>query len=286
MTRLSLLFVCLLISSGLIAQEAKVYESLTLKSKILNMSRKYSIYLPAGYEASGRKYPVLYLLHGAGDDETGWVQFGELKSIADKSIREGLATDMIIVMPDANSGKRGYFNTISGDFKYEDFFFKELIPFIETNYRVRAEKRFRAVAGLSMGGGGALIYALHQPEMFAAACPLSAGNGLQEPEQFKAMFQRSNPGLTPEQLDAYYKQHNGIQLVNTLPAEQISTVRWYIDCGDDDPRSESNAKFHAALNAKKVPHEFRINDGGHTWQYWRRALPEVLSFISQSFHQF
>ena len=106
---------------------------------------------------------MLYLLHGAGDDQTGWVQFGEVQHIADKAIKEGAATPMVIVMPDANTGRRGYFNDIRGDWNYEDFFFNELMPHIEKTYRVKSDKRYRAVAGLSMGGGGTFMYALHHP---------------------------------------------------------------------------------------------------------------------------
>ncbi|RYF92834.1 MAG: esterase family protein, partial [Chitinophagaceae bacterium] len=104
------------------AQTGKVLENEVVKSKILNMDRKYSVYLPPDFDQSQRSYPVLYLLHGSGDDHTGWVQFGEVLQIADKAIREGTATPMVIVMPDANTGKRGYNNDIEGKWLYEDFF--------------------------------------------------------------------------------------------------------------------------------------------------------------------
>ncbi|RZJ82617.1 MAG: esterase family protein, partial [Chryseobacterium sp.] len=104
----------LLLPSLLAAQGGKVYDNLSLKSKILNMDRKFAIYLPPGYESSQRSYPVLYLLHGAGDDHTGWVQFGEVLHIADKAISQGISTEMIIVMPDANTTRRGYFNSVKG----------------------------------------------------------------------------------------------------------------------------------------------------------------------------
>ena len=94
------------------AQTGKVYDNLSMKSKILNMDRKFAIYLPPDYESSSRSYPVLYLLHGGGDDQTGWVQFGEVLNITDQAIREGKSTAMIIVMPDANTGKRGYYNDL------------------------------------------------------------------------------------------------------------------------------------------------------------------------------
>lgn len=270
----------------LLGQSGKVLENLSFKSNLLNMERKYAIYLPPGYETSNRSYPVLYLLHGAGDDQTGWVQFGEVRRIMDQAIINGKATAMIIVMPDANTGIRGYFNSIKGDFKYEDFFFRELIPFIEKTYRGRSDKRFRAIAGLSMGGGATIVYALHHPEMFAAACPLSAGNGLQNIDTTKRMMKRMNPNIADSIIDTYARQNNGIELVHNLSANQTKAVRWYIDCGDDDPRSESNFYLHLAMNRKGIQHEFRIRDGGHTWTYWREALPEVLHFVSEGFHQF
>ena len=171
---ISLIFI---LPSILTAQVGKIYDNLSLTSKILKMDRKYSIYLPADYETSNRSYPVLCLLHGAGDDQTGCVQFGEVNQFADKAIAEGKSTVMIIVMPDAKTGKMGYFNIIDGNFNFEDFFFQEFILYIEKTYLVRAEKRFRAIAGLTMGGGGTIIYTLHRPELFLAACPPSAGNG-------------------------------------------------------------------------------------------------------------
>lgn len=104
------------------------------------MERKFAVYLPPGYEYSQRSYPVLYLLHGAGDDQTGWVQFGEVQRIADNAFEDGTATPMIIVMPDANTGKRGYFNDIKNEWRYEDFFFEELMPYVESQYRIKREK--------------------------------------------------------------------------------------------------------------------------------------------------
>src|SRR5512139_2489375 len=118
------------ILSAVSAQVSKVQDNLSMSSKILKGERKYAVYLPPGYESSERSYPVLYLLHGGGDDQTGWVQFGEVQNIADKAINEGKSTPMIIIMPDANTGKRGYTNSATGDWLYEDFFFNELMPFV------------------------------------------------------------------------------------------------------------------------------------------------------------
>ena len=120
MKNLILFFLILAFPFLLLAQTGKVYDNLSMKSEILKMDRKYAIYLPPDYETSERSYPVLYLLHGAGDDQTGWVQFGEILDIANKAIKAGDATAMIVVMPDANTGERGYFNSMKGDWQYED----------------------------------------------------------------------------------------------------------------------------------------------------------------------
>ncbi|MGE5426450.1 MAG: alpha/beta hydrolase [Methylococcaceae bacterium] len=277
----------LLFAAVVMAQsEGKVMDNLTVSSTILKMDRKYAIYLPAGYETSQRSYPVLYLLHGSGDDQTGWVQFGEVKAIADKAIAEGTATAMIIVMPDADTGQRGYFNTPRGDWNYEDFFFQELIPAIEKNYRVRTDKRYRAVAGLSMGGGGTFMYALHHPELFAAACPLSASVGPLTLAEASARWEKQYPNMSKEELSTYFSRHSALELINNMPDKDKKAVRWYIDCGDDDFLYEGNSMVHIAMRKKDIPHEFRIRDGAHNWTYWREALPTVMEFVSQSFHQY
>jgi len=279
-------FVLMLLSPFmLLAQSGKVYDNLSLPSKILKGDRKFAIYLPPDYETSGRTYPVLYLLHGAGDDHTGWVQFGEVLNITDKAIANGSSTAMIIVMPDANTGRRGYFNDIKGDWNYEDFFFKELMPFVEKKYRIKTDKRSRAIAGLSMGGGGTFIYALHHPELFSSACPLSAYLGYLNLNDAQNALKKVNPALTDDAITAYYNTQNVLPLLTNMPDAQKKAVNWYIDCGDDDFLYEGNALAHILMRKKEIPHEFRVRNGGHTWTYWRESLPNVLTFVSDTFHQ-
>ena len=271
----------------LLAQSGgKVSDNLSIPSKILKMDRKYAIYLPSDYESSGRSYPVLYLLHGAGDDQTGWVQFGEVKNIADKAIQDGKCTAMIIVMPDGNTGQRGYFNSPKGDWNYEDFFFQEFLPYIEKTYRIRAEKRYRAISGLSMGGGGTFMYALHHPELFSSACPLSAYTGPVTLEDATDRLKKQYPDIKDEEIVKYLNNLSATELIKNMPDDQKKAVRWYIDCGDDDFLFEGNCLVHMAMRKKEIPHEFRIRDGAHNWTYWREALPTVLEFVSQAFHQY
>ena len=283
---LSLIFI-FSISSALFAQTGRVFDNLSMQSKILNMDRKYAIYLPPDYESSQRSYPVLYLLHGGGDDQTGWVQFGEVLHIADEAIKSGQATSMIIVMPDANTGRRGYVNDIKGEWRYEDFFFQEFMPFIEKTYRIKPDKHYRAVAGLSMGGEGTFIYALHHPELFSSACPLSAGTGPKDIEDMKNNKKwQGTEGVSDADMEAWFKRYSVLSLIENMPEEQKNAVRWYIDCGEDDFLIEGNSLVHLAIHKKGIPHEFRMREGAHNWTYWRESLPTVLEFVSMAFHQF
>ena len=267
------------------SQYSKVMDNLTLTSKILGCERKYAIYLPPDYETSKRKYPVLYLLHGSGDDQAGWVQFGDVLQITDKAIESGLATPMIIVMPDAQSGQKGYFNSFDGEWNYESFFFDEFVPFIEKKYRIRSEKRFRAIAGLSMGGGGAFIYALRHPEMFSSACPLSGVMGELSYDEFYKKNEANLKDLRRETVYNYYSNHNALSIIKNQTDANLKSVKWYIDCGDDDFLFEGNSMVHVALKKRGIPHEYRVRDGSHNWTYWRSSLPKVLAFISDYFHQ-
>jgi len=280
-----ILSLSLLLAFSALAQTGEVYDNLSMTSEILKSERNFAIYLPPDYETSERSYPVLYLLHGAGDDQTGWVQFGEVLRITDNAIKDGTATPMIIVMPDAQTGRRGYYNDIKGDWLYEDFFFEELIPHIEKTYRAKSEKRFRAVAGLSMGGGGSFMYALHHPEMFSSSCPLSAYIGPLSFDEFKKQYSRYAEGVSNSDIQKYFDQHSALSLIENTSAKDLKSVRWFIDCGDDDFLYEGNSLVHIAMRKKEVPHEYRIRDGGHSWTYWRKSLPVVLKFVSDAFHQ-
>ena len=288
-TKLVVLFT-LVAGMELIAQGSRILEGQTFHSSILNMDRQYSIYLPAGYDENNRSYPVLYLLHGAGGDHSTWIQSGEVQATADKTIAEGRATPMIIVMPNAREKIKGYYNYIKGGFNYEDFFFQELIPHIEQSYRVRTKSRFRAVAGQSMGGGGAIFYALHHPEMFSAAAPLSAVTESWNRDDLTAKLQRNNiTGYSIDQFESYYRNYSIPEILAAADSSKlnsISSIRWYISWGDDDYLYEGNCLMHIAFRKAAIPHEFRVRDGAHNWSYWRNELPEVLSFVSKSFTEF
>ncbi|QIP17208.1 esterase family protein [Spirosoma aureum] len=273
------------------APQARLLEGMVLNSSILNRGVKFSIYLPPDYYTSNRRYPVVYLLHGYGDDETGWVQFGEADRIADSGIRSGELPPMIIVMPDG--GATFYVNDYQNKIRYEDMFVQELIPHIDTMFRTRTQREYRAISGLSMGGFGSLTLSMHHPELFSSCAALSAGIRTDESfvnipdDRYNTVFAPVFSGLVKgeERLTVTWKRNSPINLAKSAPEGDLTKVRWYIDCGDDDALTVGNAMLHLALLERKIPHEYRVRDGAHTWSYWRSGLPDALKFIGASFHQ-
>jgi enterochelin esterase-like enzyme len=289
--KITLVFFTLSLFQHAIAQPmGKIIQEKTVKSTILNKNVNYTIYVPADYDQSQRSYPVVYLLHGYTDDNTAWLQYGEVNRYADQAIADGTIPPMIIVMPDADSSF--YINSYDGKEKYEDFFIKEFIPAIEKTWRIKGQKRFRAVAGLSMGGYGTLIYALKYPELFAAAAPLSAAvfadddiTGFPENSWDKTFAQLYGHGLKgKDRLSKAWYDNSIPKLVETKSVDELKKVRYWIDCGDDDFLIKGNCNLHIMLTEKKVPHEFRVRDGVHDWKYWRTGITDALKFIGDSFH--
>ncbi len=179
MKRTIIVALALLAAAALHAQapERSRVETKTIASTVLGAERSYSVYLPAGYDANAtKKYPVLYLLHGLSGDHTNWFQRGHARDVADQLIASGEACEMIIVSPEAGgvAGEvwNGYFDMPG--WSYETFFFTELVPRVESEYRVAPGRGNRAIAGLSMGGGGATKYAQHHPGMFSSVYAMSA----------------------------------------------------------------------------------------------------------------
>jgi S-formylglutathione hydrolase FrmB len=287
-----LLNIILFFPTLLTAQHAgKVLEGKTIKSTILGKDVRYSIYLPADYETSGRKYPIVYLLHGYSDNETAWVQFGSVNRAADQLTQQGEINPMIIAMPDG--GVSWYINDSEGKVKYMDFFRKEFIPAIEKEYKVIGKAEYRAIAGLSMGGYGSLIHSLQFPAMFSACTALSAaiwsdGEIKALPKERYSRYFTKIYGANPDsegdsRLTKHWKEHSVIELVKTLPIDSLKKVRLYIDCGDDDFLTVGNMSLHIALKERDIKHEFRMRDGYHNWDYWRTSIYDALRFIAKGF---
>lgn len=280
------------------APAGKVLQHLAMPSSILGKDLKYTIYLPPDYETSERTYPVFYLLHGGGDHDDGWVQLGEIARIMDQAIASGEVTSMIVAMPDGQRDEtmtpRTYFtNDRDGGFRWADMFIDEFLPYIEKEYRVRSSRNVRAIGGLSMGGYGALMFSLQNPDKFASTVALSAavwtGEQIAElsPEAYGSRFGKAfGEDLKGEdRLNEYYRKTNPLALMDDMPVADLKKLRMFFDCGaeDDLGLDEGNAKMHLALRKKGVPHSFTMRAGGHTWPFWRAGIVEGLKFITKAY---
>lgn len=266
---------------GAFAQRGQVKDIYTIDSKILGKQVKYSVYLPASYFTDDRSYPILYLLHGAGGNHASWVEDGELCRVASETIASGQSPEMIIVSP--QGFMHAYVNAFDGSDKYEDFFIEELIPAVEKEFRVMSRRNKRAIAGLSMGGYGTLYHALVHKDLFGACYAMSAATS-----NFTFKVEEGKK-VTKEQ-QAYIDGHDIVKIIGNLDLTKnaygmVNVPRIFIDCGDDDFLLLSNFEVVKALREREIPHQFRVRDGGHTWIYWRTALPMAMEFVGEMFRQ-
>jgi enterochelin esterase-like enzyme len=271
-----------------LAAQSSVTESLSVPSNLLNRSVKYSVYLPNGYSASTKTYPAIYLLHGLYGGETDWLRKGRAKEILDSLIAAKAVAESIVIMPDG--GNFWYVNNADNSFRYDDFFITEFIPALEKLYRIKAKPANRVIIGLSMGGYGAMLYTLKHPTLFGACAGLSPALYTDDETLAKsdkrwrdveAIAFGNASGAA--RLSPHFKSNSPFHLVSTSDSAAFKTIRLYIDCGDDDFLFNANQEFESLLRRKKIPHEYRVRNGGHTWDYWQRALPDALIFLSRSF---
>ncbi|MBQ0080295.1 MAG: esterase family protein [Alistipes sp.] len=285
MKRILFIVIMLITLFGSIHAKSRI-EKCTIQSKILGAERRYTVYLPDGYD-EGSDYPVLYLFHGAGGYSDIWVKRYGIQTILDWRIKGGMAHPMLLVMmdgrgddPKTRRGKhQGYFNYDS--WKYEDFFFQEFIPFIEKNYKVRTDRNGRAISGVSMGGGATFIYAMHHPEMFGSACPLF-GRGAENSDATK------KKNLEPEYLQ-HILDNDMCKFLKEAPKDvqqKIGTIRWKLYCGDDDYMLKGDMMIYALMKELDFPcANLHVTDGSHSGEYARLCLPDMFTFISIGFYQ-
>ena len=224
-------------------------------SPTLGINRRMFVYTPYAYETSGEDYPVLYLLHGGGGDEDAWSTMGRARQILDNLIEKGLAKPMICVMPNGNPGQQAAKTQLLEEKPFDrrdpenaDLYVKsivnDIIPFIESHYRVIAKPEARAVSGLSMGGAHTLAVTRLFPGTFDYICPLSIGV-------------RGDSADIDKQFQAVKK--GGYKL-------------YWFACGESDFLWEMAKEMDAALTRNGLEHTFYVTDGGHTWANWRKYL--------------
>ncbi len=267
----------------------RLLENETIQSKIFNRELNYAVLLPENYDKSTDSYPVVYLLHGFGDDHTAWNKYGLIKYYSDLYASE--IVPMIFVMPQGFNSY--YVNRFNGSVPYMDFFTSELVPAIDSIYRTKKDKTHRAVMGFSMGGYGALILPAKNPDIFSISVPLSMSfrtdeQYLAEPQdvfnnQWGLIFGGFGTSGT-YRLTNYFKDYSPFHFFDQSDLSQFSGLRLFLDCGDDEESlSVTNGALHNLMCDREIQHEYRVRNGGHSWDYWHKSLPEALVFISDGF---
>jgi S-formylglutathione hydrolase FrmB len=264
-----------------------------VNSKILKYPVHYCVYLPAGYDAGATKtppqrYPILYFLHGLGDNEQtlfnsgGWTLLDDLR-------QKHEVGDFLIVAPE---GRRSfYINSADGSARYSDFFLQEFIPAIESKYRVSSGRRNRAISGISMGGYGALRLAFSRPELFSAVSAQSAALITESPQELDAADRSGAPlgkilaAVFGNPIDVSHWKNNNPFLLAQRNGAALRKMAIYFNCGQDDNYGfeKGAAVLHDQLQKEGVKHEYHPYPGDHSLAYFLSHFEEVLMFHSRAF---
>jgi S-formylglutathione hydrolase FrmB len=245
-----------------------------LQSKLVNTTLAYNVILPRDYQTSTvSRYPVLYLLHGFGGHYSDWVTHANLADYAAQY-------RMIVVTPEGNNGWYTDSASTATD-KYESYILNELIPDVQKRFRTIESRYGRGIAGLSMGGYGALKFGLKSPATFAFAGSMSGALAVpswsdDDYQSLKSIRDSAFSAFGPLGSDAR-KANDIFEITRNLTTERISSLPYfYLDCGTEDVLISDNNRFAALLSEKKIPHEFRELPGNHNWPYWDQQIQEVL----------
>ena len=268
-----LLLVALALAFSLPAA-ASVIVTREFDSPALKRKWGYTVYLPDGYETSALNYPVLYLLHGHNQDLNAWANSGHIQPTADALIAHGDMQPAIIVMPDA--GMTWY---VDRKERMETAVIQDLIGDVQRTFRVIDARNGRVIAGLSMGGYGALRFVLKYPEMFAAAGLLSPAIYDTEPPQ-NSGARRAGVFGAPEFDSKVWQELNYPALWDAFLAKKIA-VPMYINSGDDDDffiEAEAT-RLYSLLRKNGQPAELRIVDGAHRWSVWESTIGDAMRYV-------
>jgi S-formylglutathione hydrolase FrmB len=264
-----------------------------LNSRILKSTVHYCVYLPASYDAGAakhpaRNYPVLYFLHGLGDNERtlfnsgGWTLLDDLR-------RQHKIGEFLIAAPEG--GRTFYINSADGSVRYSDFFLQEFIPLIEAKYRISKGRTNRAISGISMGGYGALRFAFAHPEMFSSVSAQSAALITESPQELDTAARSGAPlgkllgTVFGSPIDVQHWKSNSPSVLAQKNAAAARRLAIYFNCGQDDNYGfeKGAAALHAQLQREGVRHEYHPYAGDHSFSYFMSHFPEVMEFHSRAF---
>src|SRR5579872_3327757 len=285
-------FIPLLILAVIPAAGQSRIDCSALESNALKRPVRYCVYIPPGYDASAkdrpaRRYPVLYFLHGLGDNEQTLFNSGGWTLVDDLRKQHNIG-DFLIVAPD---GRRSfYINSADGSVRYSDFFLQEFMPRIESKYHIRG-RADRAISGISMGGYGALRFAFAHPELFSAVSAQSAALMIQSPREIDAASQSGAPlmgVLGPVYgvpINVRHWDENNPLLLAKKNAEGLRKMAIYFNCGQDDNYGfeEGAEALHKVLQQENIKHEYHLFPGDHSITYFLSHFAEVMEFHSKAF---
>lgn len=290
--RVFLISICVLACSGVLRAQSRI-DCSALNSRILQRAVRYCVYIPSGYDESAkqrppRRYPILYFLHGLGDTEKTLFNSGGWTLIDDLRNQHKLG-DFLIVAPE---GRRSFYvNSTDGSERYSDFFLQELMPRIESKYRVRASRTGRAISGISMGGYGALRFAFAHPELFSAVSAQSAALITENPQQLDVASNSGSP--LPSVLGPVFGQPINVAHWNAnnpflLAKKNVVGIRKlaiYFNCGREDNYGfeKGAAALDSELSKEHVNHEYHPYPGDHSITYFLSHFAEVMEFHSKAF---
>ena len=245
-------------------------ETIMIQSEIMGREIPATLILPDEYQTGSERYPVLYLLHGAGDTHRKWVDKTDVEPLAD-------TYGVIIVCPDGGRTSWYFDSPVDPAYQYETFVAKECVAHMDHNYRTKAERSCRALSGNSMGGHGALFLAIRHPDVFSVAVPLSGGVDIRPfPGKWDIKKRIGDVESHPENWETY-------TVINQAKALQDGELAISIDCGSEDFFIEVNRVLHQQLLDAGIKHGYTEMPGGHTWGYWNDAIQRQMHFIDQQF---
>jgi putative tributyrin esterase len=249
----------------------------SISSVLMGRSMPYRVILPARYsdpKNTNRRYPVLYLLHGLTGRYNNWTDLTKIDEVY-------ATDDLIIVTPE---GENGWYTDSAAKpaDKYESYIVKELIPAIDKKFRTSADRQGRAIAGLSMGGYGAIKFGLKYPDMFSLSGSFSGALGA------ASITEKDIPGAIGKTIESIFgpagsdarKANDVFDMIRRSTPEKVKDLPFlYLDCGTEDFLFQNNREFVALLLEKKVPHEFRQLPGAHNWKYWDAQVEQFLHVV-------
>jgi S-formylglutathione hydrolase FrmB len=286
--RLSLLLILLCVPVFALG-ESRI-ECSALKSEILKRSVRYCVVLPESYSSqrSPQRFPILYFLHGLGNDEQTLFNSGGWNVIQDLRQQHKIG-DFFVVAPEG--GRSFFINSADGKVRYSDFFLKEFMPYIEKKYPVRMERKARGIAGISMGGYGALRFAFAHPELFGSVSAESAALITATPNQLNAAIHSGTPlgnllgPVFGRPIDQAHWRANDPFVLTRKNAAGLRKIAIYFNCGrNDDLGFQKGAEaLHRELQAEGVLHEYDLYAGDHSLEYFLAHLGEVMEFHWKAF---